>query len=1121
MSKLKRSRITLSVTVVVVALVVFGAGTYILKVRRVVAGAVESKAGTEPNKPSEVQKPGDPNAPKKAAEAEKPRDSDVSERERPERRPMAGREGRMGRPRLSTEDRARMENMRERWENASEEEREELRAQMRERFGGRRPDGERRPGGRRPRGDRERVSDPNDPNAPSEPNEPSEPVDPNKIMESINLKDVQMKDIIKKLAEWTDKVIIPADDAMKQKITIYSTKKLPRRQAITMIYTALRAKGIVAEQTDDVIELKPIKDIKLGPVPTVQADYALAMIENKKQVVQKFFKLDNYGPAQMGQVVQPLIGDYGYVSADETTGQLLVIDTVENLMRIERIIDQFDVPEAEQTVTKIIPVQFGDPSEIVQMLKMLLGESEGYSTTRYNRFGRGGRSSNPPSPQRTPTKSSPSKKADSKGAATSVVIASTRGPVILIPESRRKWIIAKASAEDMKQIEEWIKKLDMKEPVQSEYEVVQLRYADPREIEDSVGDGFRDLPGMEFLPSILIEPLVNTKQVIIFGRKDLRDIVKKMIEEIDVPPGQFETGHFKLKYADPDQIKANIDELYEDGMQSSSRYSPYYSPWSRRGQTSTTSSDKVKVISYVSLKQVTVIASPENLLKIAEQIEEWDAPLDVNEVKPRIIELRNTDPVQMADLLATLFSESASGRGMSIMDIIFGRTEDKQKIVGPLYGQLTFEAVPGTKKIIVISKIAEAYDVIEELIRDLDKAEMGEIPKVVTLKYANPEDLAERLNALFNEPGTTATIRRSDQGLSDYSMEADSTSSSQSDQDTTSQEDYRPWWTTGRQSIDEQPISNVIGRIRFIPDPRTKSILVLSPPEFMENIVQLIEDLDIPGKQVMIKAVIVEIDHSNVTSLGLQLKTGSFDVGENAMTIVNSLNYLEEHGALVFGAGGDAGSSLDISARLSVTAMIDFLVKKTDAKILNQQTLWTKDNEEAMFFKGKNVPFQTTSTTSETGLSSTASYEYEKVGMTLRVRPSITPENNVDMIINVILSQLTSDQINGQYIRTEMDTTTNMIVQHAQTLMLGGILFQTDSKIERKIPLLGDIPVAGGLFRHNSIVESNEELIVFITPYVIDEPGKMLPETIAEIERPKEKLENVREELEAILGGGL
>ena len=1148
---MKTSKSILWIIVALAAIIILGrVGLYIAEIKQINKGATLSSASAaETNKPSEDSessednKPSDPNSAVKTDEAEKPADVNDSATERPRRGPRPGgqtdREGRADRFGFSPEDRDRMEDMRSRWENATDEEREELRAQMRERFGGgRRPRGERGTGGergtdgertfggartfgggmgfdgeRRPRG-RRQPRDPNDPNAPPEPNEPSEPVDPNKIMESVNLKDVQMKDIIKKLADWTGKVIIPADDAMNQKITIYSTKELPRTEAISMIYTALRAKGIVAEQTDNVIELKSLKDIRLGPVPTVQADYALAMIENKKQVVQKFFRLHNYAPTQMSQVVKPLVGNYGYVSADETTGQLLVIDTVENLMRIERIIDQFDVPEAAPTVTKIIPVKFGDPSEIVQMLKILLGESEGISTMRYNRFGRNDRnrrSSSTSSPQRPQNQSGSPRPADSRGEATSVVVESTRGPVVLIPEPRRKWIIAKASAEDMKQLEEWITKLDMKEPVQSEYEVVQLRYADPREIEDSVGDGFRDLPGMEFLPSILIEPLYDTKQVIIFGREDLREIVKKMIAEIDVPPGQFETRHFRLKYADPDQIKANIDELYgEDGIQSSRGrgYSPFYNPFSRRGQSSGTSSDMVKTISYVSLKQVTVIASPENMAEIAAQIEKWDAPLDVNEVKPRIIELHNTDPVQMADLLTTLFSESSGsgGRGVSVYDIIFGRsTEERQKIVGPLYGQLTFEDVPGTKKIIVISKIAEAYDVVEQLIRDLDKAEMGEVPKVITLKYANPEDLAERLNALFNEPGTTATIQRTDRGLSQYSMEADSGSSGQSGQDTTSQEDYRPWWTTGRQNVDEQPISNVIGKIRFIPDPRTKSILVLSPPEFLENIENLITELDVPGKQVMIKAVIMQIDHSNVTSLGLQLRSGGFsDVGENAITIGNSLNFLEEHGAFTF------------ESDMDVTAMIDFLVKKTDAKILNQQTLWTKDNEEAMFFKGKRVAFKT-----EMGVTqqtTTQSVEFEQVGMTLRVRPSITPENNVDMIINVILSQLTADKENEQPVRTEMDTTTNMIVQHSQTLMLGGILFQTDSTVERKIPLLGDVPVAGGLFRHNNIIQSNEELIVFITPYVVHEPEEMLPETKAEIEKPKEKLDNIREDLEAILG---
>jgi type II secretory pathway component GspD/PulD (secretin) len=121
------------------------------------------------------------------------------------------------------------------------------------------------------------------------------------------------------------------------------------------------------------------------------------------------------------------------------------------------------------------------------------------------------------------------------------------------------------------------------------------------------------------------------------------------------------------------------------------------------------------------------------------------------------------------------------------------------------------------------------------------------------------------------------------------------------------------------------------------------------------------------------------------------------------------------------------------------------------------------------------------------------------------------------MIINVMLSQLTGENVNGQPVRTEMETTTNMIVQDGQTIMLGGILFQKDSVVERKIPLFGDVPVVGGLFRHNETMQGNNELIVFITPYVVDEPNNTLPETKEQIEKPREKLKEVQKQLDATM----
>jgi general secretion pathway protein D len=1152
--------------------------------------------------------------------------------------------------------------------------------------------------------EQKQIASAGEPNGPSEPNEP---------MEIVNLKNVEMKTIIDKLAKWTGKVIIPTDEAMKQKITIYAPEKLPRSQALSKIYSALRLKGFVAEETDGTIFLRPIAEAKLGEIPTISDDLPLAAIANKDQPVQMFFKLKNYSPSQMGQIILPLIGEHGYVSADENTGNLLVIDTVRSLMRIDLIIKQFDVVEAEQIETTYFEIRNGDPTEIVELLQTLLSKDGAVSTTS---TGRDRRRSGPPTPaprgssstggtavsvtvgtsrtqavlipqptynwiivkatpedikmieewinkldravptmlvdqpletienknqivqkffrlenyspsqmsqivqsflsdsgivssdestgnlivtdsvenllriksiitqfdipeaeqtvtnyfeilhsdptelvqllrllisgeagttSRTSSRSSYSSgRSYSSGggyssgsyrsssrprtSTSSVLIGPSQQPVVLIPVPRLKWIIARASAEDMKRLDEWIQKLDKEDPIKSEHETVPVRFVDPSEVAERLNEALQQVTGSELQANVLVQPLTQAKQIMVFGREDMRAMVKKLIQEIDIPSGM-ETRVFKLKNADADQIKENIDNLYgEDIPGSSSYYSSsalYY--YYRYGRTQT-AADTVKVISFPTMQQVTVIASPENLVKIEEQIKEWDVPLNVEEVKPRIIELKNSDPVQMAELLTDLFTEESSG-GLSIYDILYGdRSEEKQKIIGPLYGQLTFADVPGTKKIIVISKIPAAYDVIQDLIFDLDREEMAEIPKVIELKYSDPEDLSERLNAMFVEPGQNAPIRYTAQGLSEESeMDATSSSSSSSSNSSnqndnqSSQNTYTPPWSGSgaRTAIDdEMPLSNVIGRIRFVPEPHTKSIMTLAPPEFMDDIEALIQKLDVPGKQVMIEAIIMEVEHSKVTSLGIELSTNpnAFGtLGENAITALGNLTHLGTHGTasglispISQNPFGATGSGTILGVGTDVYTLIDFLIRTTNARILNQQTLWTKDNEEAKFFKGSEVAFL--GSESVTQQTTTQDISFEPVGMELRTRPSITPENKVDMIINVQISQLTSELVNSQPVRTKMNTRTNMIVQDKETLLLGGILFQKDSTVRRKLPLFGDLPLLGGLFRHNEIIQTNSEMLIFITPHVIEESAEELPEVT---EKSKEKLDDIREEL--------
>jgi general secretion pathway protein D len=311
----------------------------------------------------------------------------------------------------------------------------------------------------------------------------------------------------------------------------------------------------------------------------------------------------------------------------------------------------------------------------------------------------------------------------------------------------------------------------------------------------------------------------------------------------------------------------------------------------------------------------------------------------------------------------------------------------------------------------------------------------------------------------------------------------------------------------------------VIGKVRFIPDPRSKSILVLAAPEFQDSLEKTIKLLDTPGKQVLVKAIVVEVSHGSMTSLGIQLATNPDAFGslaENAVTALGQLTNLATHGSAVPADTplGAEGTGTIVGGTTAVYALIDFLIKTTNAKILNQQTLWTEDNEEAMFFKGEEVAFLAGSTSSA-NVGVTQDVEFKDVGMTLQVRPSITPEKRVDMEIRVDLSQLTTEVVNSQPVTSKVETKTNMIVQDGETIMLGGMLFEKDTLVKRKLPLLGDLPLVGGLFQHNDLEQGNTELIVFVTPFVIDEGQEMSEKTKAEIEDARLRLEEVRAELDA------
>jgi general secretion pathway protein D len=164
--------------------------------------------------------------------------------------------------------------------------------------------------------------------------------------------------------------------------------------------------------------------------------------------------------------------------------------------------------------------------------------------------------------------------------------------------------------------------------------------------------------------------------------------------------------------------------------------------------------------------------------------------------------------------------------------------------------------------------------------------------------------------------------------------------------------------------------------------------------------------------------------------------------------------------------------------------LMQLLIRNLDSKVQSDPMLYMSNNTPGEIFAGDNVPRVKNSESTPQGGSRTV-YENEDVGITLRITPHINKTGTVVMSVYLQTSRLTGEQRGGSDILQSRRYTTELAVKSGETMVLGGITLDTKQKIVRKIPLLGDIPLLGYLFRNYDTVNSQSDVYVFITPQVV------------------------------------
>ncbi len=300
-------------------------------------------------------------------------------------------------------------------------------------------------------------------------------------------------------------------------------------------------------------------------------------------------------------------------------------------------------------------------------------------------------------------------------------------------------------------------------------------------------------------------------------------------------------------------------------------------------------------------------------------------------------------------------------------------------------------------------------------------------------------------------------------------------------------------------------------------DPETRSLIVVTDENTNEQIQQLITSIDRPKPQVLLEVLFIEVTDRNSLDFGIE---GS---------------YKYNHDGINEGSVGTAFNLANMSQGGFYRVIADdwevtlrALEEEGKLQVLSRPSILARNNQEAVIMVGQEVPFVTNTRTTDQG-NVINTIQYGEIGIILRVTPYITQEGLVEMIVHPEISTLTDETVPisetlESPIIAKREAETVVVTMDTKTVVIGGLIDSTKTEAVRKVPLLGDIPLLGYAFRRTVKQDTRTELLIFLTPYIIDTPGELLAATKRRVQEaqlapkavPEENLQKFLDSLETV-----
>lgn len=271
-------------------------------------------------------------------------------------------------------------------------------------------------------------------------------------------------------------------------------------------------------------------------------------------------------------------------------------------------------------------------------------------------------------------------------------------------------------------------------------------------------------------------------------------------------------------------------------------------------------------------------------------------------------------------------------------------------------------------------------------------------------------------------------------------------------------------------------------------DDSLNALIVTAPPSLQASIKKIVTQLDVRRGQVLVEALIVEVNEDTSNSLGVEWKvppSNGKHIAGGAKLYPSNLDAMTfKNGELNLGSG----LSLGYLKGMDMRAVINALRGEANANILSTPTIMALDNEEAAILVGENVPFVTGSQKQSGDNSPFQTITRQDIGISLKIVPKINNDNSVSLDIEQKVESIgNTDAATADIITNKREIKTRVLIDDNQILALGGLMRDEITSSESKVPLLGSVPIIGRAFRSTTTSKIKRNLMVFIHPKILND----------------------------------